>query len=511
MDTNVKRDVNTSPTPSLWISQTKVKEYPKLERDLSTQVLIIGGGITGLSCAFELHEAGYEVTVLEKDRLCSKTTGNTTGKMTLQHSDLYSELLAKKKVKAARWVLRSQQEALARFQSITNRLGIDCDQFDAQAVLYGRTPKELEVIEKERTAYEELGISYQDVSIPFETGRGISVAGQIGFNAPKYVYALADYLTRQGVGIYEHSFVKDSLEPRGTGYAVTVNEELTVSAAHVIVASGYPCIDGGAHYSFRLVPSRSLCLAYPTQEFDTHLCITQDDPIRSTRYTKGTQNYLVVAGGSYRVAFENDTVERQQALDRFAREKFHVGPPAYAWAAQDYKTADRIPYIGRLTDKPEHKEVYVATGFRKWGLGFAVWTGQYLTSLIQGKAAEIEEFSPSRDHLAQVVIDQTADKTEMMVKKLTEKQLVKEMETLGPNQGGIVRINGKKRGLWIDGTGRKTILSTRCTHMGCSLHWNELEQTFDCPCHGSRFTKEGRVIEGPAQADLKRVAEDSDE
>lgn len=511
MKETMKKDVNTSPTPSLWISETDVKQYPVLDQDISCQVLVIGGGITGLSCAYELHEAGFDVAVLEKDRLCSKTTGNTTGKMTLQHSDLYSDLLEKRKTKAAKAVLKSQLEALHYFRDITTRLGIDCDQFDAQAVLYGRNEKELKVIAKEKDAYEELGIPYQEVTIPFETGRGLSVDGQIGFNAPKYVFALADHLSQRGVRIFEHSFVKDSLEVAGEGYRVSVNDALTVTAQYVIVASGYPCIDGGAHYSFRLVPSRSMCLAYPTKEFDTHMCITQDDPIHSTRYAKGRQNYLVVAGGSYRVAFENDTVERQQKLDRFARESFHVGPPAYSWFAQDYRAADRLPYIGHLTDKPEHKNIYIATGFRKWGLGFAVWTGRYLAGLIQGTVAEVEEFSPSRDHMTQVVIDQTADKIEMMVKKVTENQPVKELESLGPNQGGIVRISGKKRGVWVDEQGEKVILKTRCTHMGCSLHWNELEKTFDCPCHGSRFTREGYVIEGPAQADLKPVTDDPDE
>ncbi|MFZ2258255.1 MAG: FAD-binding oxidoreductase, partial [Clostridiaceae bacterium] len=153
MTTDDKKAINTSSTPSLWISDCPIKEYPVLTKDLSTQVLIIGGGITGLSCAYELTEAGFDVVLIEKDTLCSKATGNTTGKLTLQHSSQYSDLLAKNMTQAAQDLLASQTKAIARFREITAQLDIDCDQIETKAVLYGRTKSELKVIDKEQAAY----------------------------------------------------------------------------------------------------------------------------------------------------------------------------------------------------------------------------------------------------------------------------------------------------------------------------------------------------------------------
>lgn len=502
MTTDDKKAINTSSTPSLWISDCPIKEYPVLTKDLSTQVLIIGGGITGLSCAYELTEAGFDVVLIEKDELCSKATGNSTGKLTLQHSSQYSDLLAKNMTQAAQDLLASQTKAIARFREITAQLDIDCDQIETKAVLYGRTKSELKVIDKEQAAYDQLGIPYEVVAIEFEEGRGLAVDGQIGINAAKYVYALADHLSQRGVLIFEHSQAQNELELTPAGNQVKVNNNFTITAQYVIIASGYPAIDGGGHYSFRLVPSRSLALAYPCATIEHKMYISQEEPLHSVRYSQSPENYLILVGGSHRVAFESSVQSLQDNMKQFAQTQFGAATPAFSWSAQDYLTADLLPYIGRLTEKEEHQTVFVATGFRKWGLGFGIWTGLYLTDLIKENAPEIETFRPARDMLVKIALDQTVDKTKMVINAITERQRVKHLDDIGINQAGIVKVGGKKTGVWVDAAGQPNFVNLSCTHMGCTLHWNDLDQTYDCPCHGSRFTKEGYVIEGPAGRDL---------
>ncbi|HSP00026.1 MAG TPA: FAD-dependent oxidoreductase, partial [Thioalkalivibrio sp.] len=421
-------------------------------------------------------------------------------------SDCYAGLLAKQDEAAAMALYDSQQLALRRFREITQALALDCSQIETPAILYGRSKAELNALEAEKVAYRKLGIPFQDVVIPFEGGVGIGVPDQIGFNAAQYVQGLAGYLKKKGVRIYEHSQVEDRLEDQDGMQRILANGQWYITAKHVIIASGYPAIDDGARFDFRLVPSRSHCLAYPVDKIQPGMYITQGEPIHSVRYAPGDTNHLVIAGESYRVGFEADTKKRQADLKDFARSEFSVDEPAYAWSAQDYRTADRLPLIGRLTDQAKHRHVYVATGFRKWGLGFAIFSGVYLKELIQG-GEENQVFKPSRESLLKTVIDQGRDKAAMLAKGLIHPPKVAESPDMGPGTGGIVEAADEKIGLYVEAQGKRHLVKPVCTHMGCPLHWNELEESYDCACHGSRFTKEGFLIEGPARRDLERLSE----
>lgn len=501
----MRKEISTSRTPSLWYGETPTEEYPALFRDIQCQVLVIGGGITGLSCAYELTEAGFDVVVVEKDRLASKASGNTTGKLTFQHSDCYGDLLTKQGEAAAMVLYDSQIQALRRFREITKELELDCGQIVTPAILYGRTKEELNALEAEKVAYRKLGIPFQEVIIPFEEGAGIAVADQIGFNAARYVHGLAQYLTKKGVRIYEHSQVEDQLTIRDGHPRILANGQWTIDANHVIIASGYPAIDDGARFDFRLVPHRSHALAWPVETVQDGMYISQGEPIRSVRYAQGEMNWLVIAGESHRVGFESDPAKCQASLETFAREEFGVDEPAYTWSAQDYRTADHLPLIGRLSDAEKHRDIYVATGFRKWGLGFGIFTGMYLKDLIQG-AAENRYFKTSRPGALATAVDQVKDKAAVAAKLVKQRSEKSSVMDPAVDSGGVCEDGaGNAFGMARDESGRLHRVIPVCTHMGCPLHWNEMEQSYDCACHGSRFTAEGFLIEGPARRDLRRL------
>lgn len=498
-----KRDVSTSSTTSLWLAEGPRRDYPVLREDLECQVLVIGGGITGVSAAYELLEAGFDVVLVEKDRMASKASGNTTGKLTLQHSYAYQELLKTGNTEAANALLVSQREALDRFREITEKYDWSCDKMDARAVIYGRTESEARIVKREARAYEELGIPHEKIYTDFEKGIGLSVKDQIGFNAAKYAYAMAEYLENNGVRIFEYSQAGSSLESGQGAYKVKVNTDHTVTCQYFILASGYPAIDEGANFSFRLNPSRSLALAYEYENIESAMYISVREPFHSVRYQKGSKNYLVIVGGSHRVASKSSVKKLQDELKEFARTHFGVNEPAYSWSAQDYSTPDGLPYIGRLSEDPKHRNVFVATGFRKWGLGFGIWSGMYFRRLILDEIQEMGSFQVTRDSLTAIALSQAKDKLGVLVDSFTDPSPVRKLEEIGRNDGGIVELDGKKQGVWIDGDGSRRFLRLACTHMGCGLKWNDLDQSYDCPCHGSRFTKEGFVIEGPASEDLK--------
>ncbi len=504
----MKRDVSTSSTTSLWLAEGPRRDYLALTEDLSCQVLVIGGGITGVSSAYELLEAGFDVVLLEKDRLASKASGNTTGKLTLQHSFAYQELLKTGRTASARALLDSQKEALERFRHITAKYDWTCDRMDARAVLYGRTESEARIVKREARAYDELGIPYDRIYTDFEKGIGLAVNDQIGFNAAKYVYAMAEYLDNHGARLFEYSQAGGELEKVTEGYRVRVNGRHTITCQYVIIASGYPAIDGGAHFAFRLNPSRSLALAYEYDDIEEAMYISAKELVRSVRYSRGKRNYLIIVGGSHRVASKSSVRELEDELKGFARRTFGVETPVWRWSAQDYFTPDGLPYIGRLSDDPEHRNVFVATGFRKWGLGFGIWSGMYFRRLILGESEEIEAFRVTRDSLTAIALSQAKDKLGILVDSFTEPGQIRKLEDIGVGQGGIVEVDGKRRGVFIDEKGDRRFLLTNCTHMGCGLKWNDLDESYDCPCHGSRFTKEGFVIEGPAAEDLKHPGEE---
>lgn len=501
----MRKEINTSTTPSLWLSETQTQEFPALFEDISCQVVVIGGGITGLNCAYELNKAGYEVVLVEKDRLASKASGNTTGKLTFQHSGCYADILAGGGEEAAHALYESQLEALKRFREITKELDLECNQIETPAILYGRSEEEINGIEAERIAYRELGIPFQDVLTPFENGVGLSVPNQIGFNAAHYVYGLAEHLKDKGVRIYEHTQVLDQLEENNGINKIVANGQWTIEAEYVIVASGYPAIDDGARFDFRLVPYRSHCLAYSVPEFKEGMYISEGEPIHSVRYATEEINYLVIAGESYRVGFEKHTRSRLENLKDFARKEFGESLPTYQWSAQDYRAADQLPLIGRLSDDEKHRNVFVATGFRKWGLGFGIFSGIYLKELIQGMA-ENPAFKPSRKTALKTIMDQGKDKAMMVAKGMIFPTTIADSENVLPGTGGIVQGIDGKVGLFNESLEKHYLIKPTCTHIGCSLNWNELEESYDCPCHGSRFTKEGFLIEGPARKDLERVS-----
>lgn len=502
----MRKEINTSTTPSLWLSEAKSLEFPTLFEDTACQVLVIGGGITGLSCAYELNKAGFEVVLVEKDRLASKASGNTTGKLTFQHSGCYADILARGGNEAAHALYESQLQALKRFREITEELDLACSQTETPAILYGRSEEEINALEAEKIAYNQLGIPFQEVRTPFENGLGLSVSKQIGFNVAKYVYGLAEHLKEQGVRIFEHTQVLDQLDENDGFYTVLANQQWTIRTEYVVIASGYPAIDDGARFDFRMVPSRSHCLAYPVNQIKDGMYISQGDPIHSVRYASEEADYLVVAGESYRVGFERNTIARLENLKNFARKEFGVGEPTYQWSAQDYRAADHLPLIGRLSDDVKHRNVFIATGFRKWGLGFGIFSGLYLKDLIQGMA-ENPVFKPARKAALKTIIDQGKDKAMMVAKGLLFPATVPDYENIVQGTGGIVQGEEGKVGIYNESPQKHYLIKPTCTHMGCSLNWNELEESYDCPCHGSRFTKEGFLIEGPARTDLQRVSE----
>lgn len=275
----------------------------------------------------------------------------------------------------------------------------------------------------------------------------------------------------------------------------------------MVVATGYPYYDGGGLFFTRMAPYRSYLAAFPGAVADDGMLISNSQSPYSIRFsnTDGI-NYLLVGGRGHKVGQEDSAIQSYEDLISFAKKYFNLEKVEYRWSAQDYETLDKIPYIGQITSK--NKNIYVATGFKKWGMTNGTFSAILLSRLINDKDSKFESlFSPSRedvrDNLGKLLSVNMDVAKELVKGKVVQDEI--QLEDIGNDHGGIIKYKGKRAGAYRDKNGKLSLVDSTCTHLGCELEYNNGERTFDCPCHGSRFEHNGKVIEGPAVLDLKVI------
>jgi glycine/D-amino acid oxidase-like deaminating enzyme/nitrite reductase/ring-hydroxylating ferredoxin subunit len=492
--------------PSIWVGTTPATDYPPLDGDLTVDVAVIGGGITGLTTATLLKRAGATVAVIEAGRIAAGATGYTTAKVTSLHTLIYAELVRRYGAERARIYADANQQAIEWVANFARDNGIDCDLVRLPALTYTEDPDHTADIEAEVDASKQLGLpaSLTDTTdLPFPILNAVRFENQVAFNPRKYCLGMAALLPGEGSHLFELT--------RATGVedadpCVVTTERGTVRAAQVVIATELPIIDNGKYYA-KTSPSRSYGLAAridaPAPQ-GLYLGVGQGG--RSVRpYRTGAQEYLIVVGEDHPVGDDPDTRRRYAALDAWARERFPVRSIDYRWSAQDYMPADHIPYIGRMTTDTER--LYTATGFKKWGLSTGTFAAQIISDAILGHNNPWASFFKATRldlaHSAGKLIGANVEVAKHFVGDKLSTMNPPSVDTLAPGEGGIVDLAGEKVAASRDDAGTLAALSPNCTHLGCRVSWNTAEWSWDCPCHGSRFDREGHVIHAPAVHDLE--------
>ncbi|MFI6088566.1 FAD-dependent oxidoreductase [Streptomyces sp. NPDC051218] len=491
--------------------------HPCLDTAVEVDVAVVGGGIAGLSTAWELARAGHRVAVLEADRIAAGVTGYTTAKVSVLHTLVYDRLRRTRGPDAARLYARSQQGALDRLREIVAELDIDCDLEQCSSFTYAAQPGDAEgekALRAEAKAAAEAGLRatyVEETGLPFAVGGAVRVADQAQFHPRKYLLALAEDFRRLGGVIYERTRVTDLSE--GSPCKVTAESGHTVTAQHVVVATHYPIFDRALLFS-RLTPSRELVVAAPLPVADDPggMYITEDEGKRSVRTAPygddGSQRLLIVTGEGFTPG-TGDPAASFARLDAWLHERFPTaGPTTYRWAAQDNSSTDTVPLIGPLHKGSRH--TYVATGFGGWGMTNGVLAGQLLTSLIAGESPDWADlYDPRR--LKSVAKEASGFLTAQakVAKHFVGDRLatghVDSVAEIAPGSGAVVRVDGERCAVYRDPDGTTHAVSARCTHLGCLVAFNEAETSWECPCHGSRFDVEGAVLQGPAVRPLEGV------
>lgn len=428
---------------SVWSESVQLPQFETLQGSRKTDVLIIGGGMAGILCAYFLQEKGVDYMLVERHRICSGVTENTTAKITAQHGLIYGKLLKYAGAEKARMYLEANQRAVEKYYQLCQN--IDCDFEEKTSYVYSKdAPGKLE---EEAEALRQIGYETDIVEVlelPFQTAGAVAFPHQAQFHPLKFIAQIA-----KGLAIYENTFVTEFKDHT----AVTENGNIVYEK--VIFATHFPIDNKHGMYFMKMYQERSyvLALAEAAQVQGMYL-----DEAKDGLSFRNYKDLLLLGGGSHRTGKEGG---KWHKLRDFADQYYPGSVEKYAWAAQDCMSLDHIPYIGIYAKGMP--DSFVATGFNKWGMTSSMAAAMMLAELIIGEIPLWQEvFDPSRNML--------------------KPQLA---------------VNGFE---FL--TNLLTFSKKRCPHLGCVLKWNREEHTWDCPCHGSRFDDEGRLLDDPATGDL---------
>lgn len=497
-----------------WITSTPKTDYPSLKEDISIDIAIVGGGMTGITSAYLLKKEGYKVALIDAGRIIYGTSGHTTAKITSLHGLIYNKISNNLGRDRAKQYADSNEYAIAFISNLIKEKNIDCDFSWQSSYVYTQEDKYVEEIQKEVETASALGIKafyLDDIPLPFKIKAAVRFDNQAQFHPRKYLLELQKEIPGDGSYIFENTRIMDIKE--GKPCRLITEEGKNINALKVVITSHYPCYDGKGMYFTRLYPERSYALAVKIKEkYPGGMYINAENPTRSLRSTQYNDEELLVISGEHHKTGQGENMNQHYInLKKFAMDTFTVNDIPWRWSTHDYSTPDDSPYIGNLTSQTP--DIFVATGYKKWGMTTSTAAAIILKDLITaGKNPWADVYYPSRFNpgaSAAAMVKENAD---------VAKHLIKGKLSVPPNnvliekgEGKIVDVDGQRAGAYRDDNGVLHIVDTTCTHMGCELNWNNAEKTWDCPCHGSRFTIDGSIVEGPAVHKLKHVTDGKNE
>lgn len=430
---------------SLWREEVTLPSFPRLEKNISTHVLILGGGLAGVLCAYRLRQQGVPCLLCEAATIGSGTTAGTTAVLSAQHDTLYSDLVRTQGEAHARLYLEANLAALHQYRALAEAYAFDFEEIPACIYSKDDRPK----MEAEVRTLRQLGFAAEfrsEIPLPIPVAGAVCFPGQAQMHPLKFLRALCPELP-----IFEHTPI------RRIAGSVAYGDGIQIHAEKIIVATHFPILNTHGLYCAKLYQKRSYVIAL---EHAQEIPGSYVDNEKNGMYFRRYNNLLLIGGGDHRTGKQGGGFS---VLRRFASRHYPNATERYAWATQDCMSLDGVPYIGAYSPALPH--VFVATGFNEWGMTSSMAAADILCALVMGqKSPFAAAFSPGR--------------------RILRPQLFCNM--------GATMLDFF------------TPTTKRCPHLGCGLKWNPLEHSWDCPCHGSRFDEQGKLLNNPATGDLHK-------
>jgi glycine/D-amino acid oxidase-like deaminating enzyme/nitrite reductase/ring-hydroxylating ferredoxin subunit len=488
---------------SYWNATADARDFPGLAGDVAVDVAIIGGGIVGITAARFLKDMGRTVAVIEARRVGREVTGKSTAKITSQHSTIYQTLERKFGEHRARLYGEAQERAIREIERLAAEHRISADIEPMAAFAFTQDENNVAEIEKEVEVARRLGLPASlvrgDIGLPFPVLAAIRFDGQAQFHPTRYVTGLASTIPGGGSHVFEHSRAIDWDPNRVTTSAGTVH------ASTVIMATHLPLGQVGGYYAMAYPKAKPMVVA-PIGQALPGMYINTDQPSRSVRthVAADGQVYAVAVGQSFKPGQTDEERRYFADIEQWLRENFGAGPTAWRWVNEDYTAMDGAPFIGWSSAA---RDAYlVATGFAAWGISNGTAAAMILADLASGKESHpwLDVFDATRVKPvaggAEFLKENAGVAAHLISGYLSSKPQA--FEALAPGEAAILKIDGDNVAAYRDESGGIHAVSAVCSHMGCLVGWNETDRTWDCPCHGSRFSLSGEVIHGPATQSL---------
>lgn len=541
---------------SYWIDSVKENiEYKKLEENIKTDICIIGGGLTGVTTAYNLSKYKIKAVLIDKGKIGMQTSGNSTAKITSQHGLIYKYLIDSKGRDFARKYYEANEEAIKNIKNIIDSENIDCEFEYQPSYVFTQKIQDVEKIKDEVEAVNSFGgnaklVEAHDISInkivgeefvekgneklkisgdniekenlnlerdiikermkqilPIKAMTGIKFENQAQYNPYKFITALTKICHDSGVQIYENTKAIDvDTEDNDEYYVVTLDNGCKIKTKYLVVATKYPIFNIPGFYFMKMYQSTSYAIAMQTkQRLFEGMYINSEEPTISLRTAKyGDEYLLIVVGFDHKTGAEIDLSNSYKYLEEIAKNLYPDGKIKYRWNTEDCITLDKIPYIGEYSKMWEN--AFVATGFNKWGVTTSNIAARIITDKILGEKNEYAEIFKSTRLEPVKNIKEVTNMVKESVNSLVFKKLEipqEEANQIQEGEGKIVEVNGQKIGIYKDKNGQIYKINPVCKHLGCELSWNNLDKTWDCPCHGSRYDYMGNLIYGPSVKDLE--------
>lgn len=495
---------------SLWLAnraEHPIPPDPLVESERSADVVVVGAGITGLITAVLLARAGKDVLVLEAQRVGAGATGNTTAKISLLQSTKLSKIVAKHGAGTAKQYVEGNLEGQEWLVQHCEANGLSVQREDAYT--YAQSEKGVSSVREELEACHSAGLDVDwvdDADVPFPFHGAVRLADQTQFDPMPLLDSLVVELDErggqlaQGVRVQKVSNDGDKL---ALGVRTTAGDEFDVHAKQCVLATGIPILDRGGFFA-RLKPQRSYCMAYKVPGNITRgMYISADSPTRSLRYAPTPDGDRLIAGGAgHPVGHEKSPASSVQELDQWTKLHFPGAMQTHYWSAQDYSPIDELPYVGPIL--PGNDKIFVATGFDKWGMTNGTAAALALSSRILGGRMDWAEAFASWSPHELSGIPKAMQTNAQVALYLTRGWITPVTRILNrtPEEGGVV--SGPPWDLEARSVvdGREYRVSPVCPHLGGIVNWNDADESWECPLHGSRFAPDGTLLEGPATRNL---------